>query len=200
MPYKLFHFIFKFKMSSNGVKICKKQTTITHEMLPGILQQLRDMCGQSSKLNQMHTKYTHPKRNIKLIIEESAEKTEDNKYTLTTSSTLPEEKKDQNVLIQQSNITSVIGDAHDFAQSLGFDPSHTWIENGEYFVQDTINIKLFNVCNCNGEQIDPDNIVVSIEAVSQVTSNQTDNTCKRIAEIYRALFPDRLSYVPDYPL
>ena len=188
-------------MSSSEVKVCKKQTTITNQMLPGILQQLHDMCGQSSPLNQMYTKYTHSKRNIKLIIDESANPEEsNNKYTLTTSSTLPEEKKDQNVLIQQSTITSVSGNAHDFAHSLGFVPSHTWVENGEYFTQDLINIKLFNVCNCNGEQIDPDNIVVSIEAISQITNNQIDNTCKRVAEIYRSLFPDRIYYVPDYPL
>lgn len=184
-------------MTNYEVKVCKKQTTITNQMLTGILQQLNDMCGQSTPLNQMYTKYTQV-RNTNLIIDESADpENHNNKYTLTTIAALFEEKKENNVFTQQSIISSVTGDAHDFARSLGFVPSHTWIEKGELFVLDTINIKLFNVCNCNGEQIDPDNIVVSIEAKSPITNTQIDNTCKRVAEIYRILFPDRLSFVPE---
>ena len=180
------------------VEVCQKQTTIEQQMEPSILQQLRDMCGQSTKLNQMYTKYTHPKREITMIIDQSADLEITDKYTITTIAAYSKKVKDQNVLIQQSTISSVTGDAHDFAHSLGFVPSHTWIEVGDVFVIDSTKIKIFYVYNCNGEKIDPNNLVVSVEAISHITNAQIDITCKRVAEIYRRLFPDsRLSFVPQ---
>ncbi|KAK8835556.1 hypothetical protein M9Y10_042442 [Tritrichomonas musculus] len=185
-------------MSTNSdVKICKKQTTIPCEMEPAILQQLHDMCGQSSILDQMYTKYTHPKRDNTMIIDESSDSAINHKYTITTIKAYSDEIKDQNVFIQQSIISSVIGDAHDFVATLGFVPKHTWIERGNVFTHDSTKIKIFYVCNCDGVKIDPNNVVVSVEAISQITIPQIDSTCKRVSDIYRILFPDRLSFVPQ---
>ncbi|OHT15834.1 hypothetical protein TRFO_42261 [Tritrichomonas foetus] len=183
---------------ANEIKICKMQTTIPRSMQESIVQKLKDNFGQPAKLDQMYTKYRHQKRlMVTMTIDEPAAQTTQT-HTITTLGEI--QHNPSNVLIQQAVVSQTSGDAHDFANYLGFKPGHTWIEKGNLFTQDAVKIKIFDVYNFNGELIDEENIVVSIEIISQITTAQIDNACKRVSDIYRNLFANRQAFVPEKQL
>lgn len=172
------------------VKVCKKQTTIPASMRDQTLRKFSDVCGKPKQHYQVYTKYLHPNRPIHVIIDEPRNN-QAKKYTVTTTTGYARDSE-----TQQSIISSVEGDIHDLVSSLGLQPHHSWIEKGWIFSQDGLTIRVFSVFNVNEENLDPENLVVSIESISAIATYQSDDAKQRIELLYSKILNDRLAYAP----
>ena len=180
--------------TTNEIKILKIQTTIPKSSRQKMLQQLNSLYGEPTPLNQMFTKYRNPKRSIISVIIDEPVIFPDSKRSYTITSLGDIDKSSQKILKQQAVISHVTGNAHEFAASLGLAPSHTWIERGEMFTQDKVNIKVFDLLNANEEIIDPEDVVISIEVISEITSTSITASSKKIENIYKTICPN----IPQY--
>jgi hypothetical protein len=150
-------------MSNRLVWHCKIQTGLHADRKESQLQLMRDRFGEPSEHHRHYTIYKGVEaRGLPICVEDPDSSSDTHTITSLGGLAAPSDQL-PGISRQHVVISSVRGDAHLFVRSLGYAPSHTWIEKGFLFNHDAMTIKIYDILRFDGIPLEAYSVAVTLE-------------------------------------